>query len=175
LDPNFCDEILFMSWENWILILMCSTHNLISCLDSQSENQFNFNRRFKFNYLLQIISMILENHLNFNMGFKVQLPCSHNWWLIWSFIWFCAPIYVSKPRVKLWTPRNGFFTYVMIILLCIRFMLVNPCWKGHLSSHGNFTFVGTTHSSANFTPSNIWTFITKFNVILLVSWRYFFG
>ncbi len=96
MDPNFCDEILFMSWENWILILMCSTHNLISCLDSQSENQFNFNRRFKFNYLLQIISMTLENVFNFNMGFKVRLPCSHNWWLIQSFVWFCAPIYVSN-------------------------------------------------------------------------------
>lgn len=130
-----------MSWENWILILTRSTHNLISCfLDSQSENQFNFNRRFKFNYLLQIISMILENRFNFNIGFKVQLPCSRTWWLIQSFVWFCAPIYVSNQRVKLWTPYNGSFTYVVIILLSIRFMLVNPCGKIRLSSHGNFTF-----------------------------------
>jgi hypothetical protein len=155
LDPN-CDENLL--WENWILILMCSTHNLISCLDSQSENQFNFNRRFKFNYLLQIISMILENHFNFNLGFKVRLPCSHNWWLIPSLVWFCAPIYVSNQG---WS-----FEHLAMVLSLMSWLFcwaLDSCWwiqggKIHLSSHGNSTFVGTTHSSANFTPSLLQTY-----------------
>jgi hypothetical protein len=117
-----------MSWENWILILTRSTHNLISCfLDSQSENQFNFNRRFKFNYLLQIISMILENRFNFNIGFKVQLPCSRTWWLIQSFVWFFASVYVSN---QWWSFEH--LTMVLSLMSWLFCWALDSCWWIHV-------------------------------------------